>query len=125
VAGGTSRGTSRRARGRLGEELAVEYLRRRGARILARNVHVRHAEVDVVALDGTTLCFVEVRLRASDRFGRAEESVDARKRLRVRRAAAHILATRALPFHRRVRFDVVAIDAATDPPRLTHIRDAF
>ena len=65
--------SSRRARGRQGEALAEQFLRRAGFRILARNVHLRHSELDLVALEGSTLCFVEVRLRSSGAFGSAEE----------------------------------------------------
>ena len=68
---------------------------------------------------------VEVRLRSSDRFGSAAESVDQRKQLRVARAAAELLARGGLPRFSRVRFDVVAIDAGAVPPVVTHIRDAF
>ena len=78
-----------------------------------------------MALDGDTLCFVEVRLRSSLRFGTAEASVDARKRRRMARAAKEVLATRRLPPFRRVRFDVLAIDAGLKPPRVRHITDAF
>jgi len=114
-----------RALGRLGEDLAERHLVAAGFRILARNVHLRHAELDLVALDRATLVFVEVRLRRSARFGSGEESVDARKRRRIAAAAAELLARGTLPRAARVRFDVIAIDAAVDPPRVTHFRDAF
>jgi putative endonuclease len=114
-----------RARGAAGEALAAQYLEQQGLRIVARNVHLRFAELDLIALERATLVIVEVRLRASARFGSAAESVDARKQRRIVRAAAELLARGGLPRFSRVRFDVVAIDAATTPPRLTHIRDAF
>jgi putative endonuclease len=114
-----------RAIGRRGEDLAAEYLVGAGFRILARNVHLRHAELDLVALERTTLVFVEVRLRSSARFGGAAESVDARKRRRIAAAAAELLARGGLPRTARIRFDVIAIDAGCDPPGVTHFRDAF
>ena len=114
-----------RALGRLGEALAEAHLRRVGFRILARNVHLRHAELDLVALDRAALVFVEVRLRTSARFGSAAESVDPRKQRRIAAAAAELLARGGLPRAARIRFDVVAIDASVDPPRLEHVRDAF
>jgi putative endonuclease len=117
--------TDRRALGRAGEELAARHLEARGFRIVARNIHLRHAELDLVAMDGAALVFVEVRLRSSARFGSAEESVDARKQARLARAAAELLARGGLPRHARVRFDVVAIDASVAPPRIRHIADAF
>ncbi len=117
--------SSRRARGRLGEALAEQFLRRAGFRILARNVHLRHSELDLVALEGSALCFVEVRLRSSGAFGSAEESVDIRKQRRVLRGARQFLARERLPRHSRVRFDVVAIDASRVPAAIRLIRDAF
>ena len=115
----------RRALGRRGEELAVDYLERRGFRIVARNLHLRHAEIDVLALERRTLAVVEVRLRSSDRFGDAAASVDRRKQRRLVRAAAELIATRRLPRHATLRFDVVTIDAGTTPPTIRLIRDAF
>lgn len=114
-----------RARGAAGEALAARHLEQQGLRIVARNVHLRFAELDLVALDGAALVIVEVRLRTGSGFGSAAESVDARKQRRIVRAAAELIARGGLPRFSRVRFDVVAIDAATHPPRLTHIRDAF
>jgi putative endonuclease len=115
----------RRALGRRGEELAASHLAARGARILARNVHLRHSEIDLVALEGDVLCIVEVRLRSTSAFGSAAESVDARKRRRLARAAADLIARGDLPRFRCVRFDVVAIDASREPPALEYLRDAF
>ncbi len=114
-----------RTMGRYGEKLAENHLQRHGFRILARNVHLRHAELDLVALEGRTLCFIEVRLRSSKRFGSAEESIDRRKQRRLARAAAELLATRRLPRHDALRFDVVSVDASREPPRVELIRDAF
>jgi putative endonuclease len=116
---------TRRALGRRGEELAANHLAARGARILARNVHLRHAEIDLVALEGDVLCIVEVRTRNGSAFGSAAESVDARKRARLARAAADFLSRGELPRHRSVRFDVIAIDTSSDPPAIEHLRDAF
>jgi len=114
-----------RARGAAGEALAAQHLERLGMRIIARNLHFRHAELDLIALDGAALVIVEVRLRASARFGSAEASVDGRKQRRIARAAAELLSRGGLPRFSRVRFDVVAIDASTAPPVVAHIRDAF
>jgi len=91
---------------------------------------MRHSELDLVALDGTTLCFIEVRLRSSDRFGSAEESVDARKQRRIVRGARAFLSRSAgergaALRYDRVRFDVVAVDASRDPPSIRLIREAF
>jgi len=116
---------ARRALGALGERLAERHLRQLGYRILARNLRWRDGELDLVALEGDALCFIEVRARSSRRFGAAEESIDARKRSRIVRAARRALAEHRWPRHGRLRFDVVAIDAAHEPPKLRLLRDAF
>jgi putative endonuclease len=115
----------RRALGRRGEELAARYLAARGTRILARNLHLRHAEIDLVALEGDVLGIVEVRLRSSSAFGSAAESVDSRKRRRLTRAASDLIARGELPRFRSVRFDVIAIDSSREPPAIEYLRDAF
>jgi putative endonuclease len=119
------RGTPRRLLGVRGERIAAEYLRQAGYRILARNLRWRDGELDLVALERDALCFIEVRARSSPRFGAAEESIDARKRARIVHAARRALAEHRWPRHGRLRFDVVAIDAAREPPRVRLLRDAF
>jgi putative endonuclease len=120
--GGTG---STRARGRYGEATAEAYLRAHGYRILARNLHLRHAEIDLLALERETLCFVEVRLRTSNRYGTAEESIDARKRQRLVRAATAVMAQSRLPRYRWIRFDVVCVQPDASGTHVQLIRDAF
>lgn len=115
----------RREQGRYGEAVAEAYLREQGFRILARNLHLRHAEIDLLALEGRTLCIVEVRLRSSDRFGTPEESIDARKRRRLARAAAVLLARGGLPRFSTVRFDVVSVRRCDGGVSVRLLRDAF
>jgi putative endonuclease len=102
------------AKGRDGEQLAADHLAREGYRVLERNTRVGRAEIDIVAMDGDVLCFVEVRSRHA--HSAALESVDARKQARVAKAASRFLAVHAsetaadeLP---SCRFDVVVVDAA-------------
>ena len=91
------------------ERRAARHLKRRGYAIVDRNVQCgRLGELDLVARDGETLVFVEVRYRKSDRFGGALVSVDHIKRRKLARAAQHYLARH--PFEGPVRFDVVALD---------------
>jgi putative endonuclease len=119
------RGITRTQRGRVGEALALAELRRLGYRILATNVRTRGAEVDAVALDGRTLCFVEVRMRSQQRFGSAEESVDTRKQRRLAAAARELLASTRWPAHEAVRFDVVAIHGSAQRAAIRVLRGAF
>jgi putative endonuclease len=100
--------TSTRESGRRGEELVCARLVERGMRVLERNVAERFAELDIVAEDGETLCFVEVRTRADDSLGHPAETVDERKQRKIRRAAEAWLARRRMP-PRAVRFDVATI----------------
>ena len=120
-----SRGASRRALGDYGERLAESFLVERGYGMIARNVHTRVGEIDRIALCGETLCFVEVRLRRSRRYGSSADSVDPRKQMRLVRAARAWLARRVAPPHVALRFDVVAIDASSEPPRIELYQDAF
>lgn len=96
--------------GRRGEDAAAEYLSRRGYTILARNFRCRLGELDIVARDGRTLVFVEVRTRLSDKFGLPEESVDTRKKARLQRLALYYLHKYGLG-EATCRFDVVAVSA--------------
>ena len=102
------------------EGAAVGVLLKHGYRIVERNFRVKLGELDIVALDGETLVFVEVRSRADDLHGSAIEAVGHRKRRQVARVAAMYLAMRR-PRHSRIRFDVVAITAG----RAELIRDAW
>ena len=120
-------GETSRLLGRWGEEQAAEYLRRRRWDILACNWRCRFGEIDIVARDGRTLCFVEVKLRRDDRHGRAAEYVDGRKQQRLRLAAQAYL--ERYPEDGPMRFDVMEIYAPqgrTDrPPEILHWKNAF
>ena len=82
--------TARQQAGDAAEAAACAHLVQAGCRILARNVRFREGELDVVADDGGTLVFVEVRMRRDDRFGGADGSVDRHKRQRLVRAAKRL-----------------------------------
>ena len=104
--------------GRRGEALAIEYLERAGYRIVAANFSIPigrntrdvliNAEIDVVAYDGPTLCFVEVKTRALDEFALPQANVDLRKRRQIARAARgyrRMLDLIGTPY----RYDVVTV----------------
>ena len=99
---------ARHGDGRAAEALAALHLRDRGLSIVERNVRSRHGEIDLVARDGATLVFVEVRMRRSQRFGGALESITAAKRARLVTAAKGYLAMigREPP----CRFDAILLD---------------
>lgn len=112
-----------RAQGRVGEDDAVAWLRRHGYRIVARNVSTRAGELDVVAEDGDTLCFIEVKARANRAYGPAIEAVPPSKQRKIARAAALYLASHRS--EQACRFDVLALDLEDDGWRYTLVRDAF
>jgi putative endonuclease len=99
---------ARQTLGKRGEDLACRELERRGYAIVARRFRVRSGELDIVARDGTTLVFVEVKTRAGRRFGDAAEAVTPLKQLRMARLANEYLVRQRLP-DCACRFDVVAI----------------
>jgi putative endonuclease len=115
--------TRRVETGRAGEEIAAAHLEARGLTILDRNVRFGDGEIDLVAEEGQVLVFVEVRRRRTGSAGAAAESVTARKRARVVRAARRWLARRPRRAAMEVRFDVVALDG--EPPAVGWIRGAF
>ena len=108
-------------RGVEAEAAAAAFLERKGLKILERNYRCRLGEIDLVARDGETTVFVEVRSRSSAAFGGAAASITAAKRQRLLRAARHYLSrARTLP---RCRFDALLIEG--EPPRINWVRDAF
>jgi putative endonuclease len=112
--------------GKDGEILACAELESRGYAILERRYRTRYGEIDVIARDGETLAFVEVRRKSADDFGFAAESVTRDKQRRIVRMALDYLARAELVDTCPVRFDVVAIDDQPDgPPRLTVFAGAF
>ena len=112
------------ALGRRGEQIAARYLRRCGYLILARNYRAAGAEIDLVAIEGETLVFVEVKARSGMLFGAPVEAVDENKQVRIRRAAdVYALRHRVRDFP--MRFDVVAIVGSGRNRHLDLVRDAF
>jgi putative endonuclease len=117
---------STRAVGNLGEAAAVRFLRRRGLVIVARNLRSRLGEVDLLAREGSTLVFVEVKARRGSPGDSPEAAVDARKRARLSRLALGYLAARRLG-EQPCRFDVIGVllDDAGRVTDVRHLRHAF
>lgn len=115
----------RRAVGSYGERRAAAHLSAAGMRIIATNWRCAHGEIDIIAWDGDVLVFCEVKTRRSEAYGPPSAAVVGAKARRLRRLAAHWLATS--PVHPRdVRFDVVAVWAPRrGPTRIEHLRGAF
>jgi putative endonuclease len=117
--------------GRHAEQLVAERLEAAGWWIVARNARSRQGELDIVAFDGRTLVFLEVKAgRAGSAYGpeRPVLSIGPRKQLQVRRLAAAFMAThRDLPRYDRIRFDAVGVsfDRSGAVVDVEHIRAAF
>ena len=113
---------ARRELGKLGEEIAERFLCLRGLAILERNLRVAQKEIDLLARDGDCLVFVEVRLRRSDRYGRALDSVDSRKQARLRAALREEIRRRAWRGSYRLDLVTLDLDGARDRLLLEHYR---
>ena len=113
------------AAGRCGEDLAHRFLQAQRYTIVARNYRPRSGsgEIDLIARDGDTLVFVEVKTRATEEFGTPDRAVDAQKLRAVERAAREY-ARRANVEWKLTRFDVVNV-ILEQPPKISLIKDAF
>ncbi len=108
-----------RARGYIGEDIAVRFLKRRGYGIVATNAVVCGVEIDIIALDGDTVVFAEVKSSDSDTAHPAER-VSARQRARYVAAAQAYRVKHSL-YDADFRFDVIEVAGS----RLSHIKNAF
>ena len=111
---------ARAAAGAHAEAMAAEFLVARGLAIVTRNFRTRRGEIDLIARDGATLVFVEVRLRRSQSFGGAGASITSAKCARLTAAARAYLGR--LGAEPPCRFDAVLLDSL-DPPRIAWERD--
>jgi putative endonuclease len=117
--------TPTQALGRRGEDLAHRYLRKRGFVIIARNYRLSSGdgEADLIAWDGETLVFVEVKSRETADFGPPERAIGEDKRTHLLRIAREYTRKTDTPWE-RIRFDVVSV-VMTMPPTIELYRDAL
>jgi putative endonuclease len=109
--------------GRRGEDIAVTYLNNKGYKIIERNWRCPTGELDVIAEDGSTLVFVEVRTRSGVRFGSAAESITPAKQSRLIELAQAYLQAQANATQ-AWRIDVVALQLGPGLPQVKHIENA-
>jgi len=109
------------SKGAAGEQLAADYLQRRGLELIERNFRARGGEIDLICRDGKATVFVEVRLRTSGDFGGAAASITATKQARLILAARHWLLRHG---ETPCRFDCILLDGL-DPRNIEWLRDAF
>ncbi len=110
-----------------GEALVAEYLRERGCRIVAAQYRCRFGEIDLIARDGETLCFVEVKLRTGVGHGLPREFVTATKQRKLRTTALYYLTTHDPDV--KCRFDVAEVytdrEHSAEHTRIEYLEDAF
>jgi putative endonuclease len=110
--------------GKLGEELAFKKIKRIGYKCLARNYRCPLGEVDLIAKDGDTLVFIEIKTRKGKSIGYAKEAVDGRKKRQLSKVALTYIKANDC-WHMRSRFDVVAINFNKNKREIEIIKDAF
>jgi len=111
--------------GQIGEEAAAAFLQRRGYHILERNFRNQWGEVDIIAKDKDTICFIEVKTRRTENFGAPFESVTRAKQRKLTHVALGYLKARESN-EGNARFDVVSVLLKEDEdPRIEIIKNAF
>lgn len=109
--------------GKLGEEIAANFLMEKGYEILERNWRNRHKEIDIIAMDGEELVIVEVKTRKSDDYGEPDLAVTKQKQTRLIYAANAYIFSRKIDLN--TRFDIISIVFKEGKPVIDHIEDAF
>jgi putative endonuclease len=110
--------------GKKGEAIAARHLKRCGYKIVARNYRNKVGEIDIVARDGETLCFVEVKTRRGDQFGNPKLAVTFQKQKKISMVALSYLKEFRLD-GQKARFDVVAVMDNGKKPVVEIIKNAF
>ena len=114
----------KRRKGKQGEDHAVDYLQKKGYRILERNFRFEHGEIDIIAEDHDALVFVEVKARRSKLYGEPEDAITPRKRNQLKKTADGYLFENDID-DKECRFDVIAIDYNEKKPVIRHLENAF
>src|SRR5579872_2262889 len=111
--------------GRIGEDLAHRYLRRKGCTVVARNYRARagHGEIDLVVWHGDKLAFVEVKTRSSEEYGDPATAVDAEKRIALQRTAREYSRRSGIEWD-QTRFDIISVVLGPSV-RINWEKDAF
>ncbi|MDN5216025.1 YraN family protein [Fulvivirgaceae bacterium BMA12] len=109
-------------KGRLGEQIAVDYLERRGYHILETNYRHKRMEIDIIAVHDGVVLFIEVKARSSYQYGYPESAVDEHKIEMILACADYYIDQ--IGWNGEIRFDIIAI-LLGDPPKIEHLKDAF
>ncbi len=109
--------------GTKGEEMAADYLKKKGYTVLETNWHFKNLEADIIATIGPTLVVVEVKTRSSNYFGEPETFVNKQKQKNLIKTAHEYIIRNNLDLD--VRFDIVSVVLGNNQMRINHIEDAF
>jgi putative endonuclease len=109
--------------GKIGEDLSVDFLRKKGFKILSRNWRYKKAEVDIIAKYNSFLVFIEVKCRTSSLFGRPEQAINNKKEKLYQLAAEHYLEKYTL--EDEIRFDVISVIYNKNKTEIEHFINAF
>jgi putative endonuclease len=107
-----------------GEGLAALLLKKNGYRVIACNYKTKLGEIDIIAWDKDTLCFVEVKTRHSRKFGSGFEAVSSAKQRQISKVALEFLKAKNL-LDSKARFDVIAVSCEEEKPQLSLLKNAF
>ncbi len=110
--------------GKAGEDKAAVFLTANGYKILKRNYKTKLGEIDIIARDRETICFVEVKSRTSERFGLPQEAISKSKQRQIAKVALMFLKENNL-LDSFTRFDAVSVLFGPDKPKLELIKNAF
>jgi len=113
------------SKGKRAEYIADSWLRNRKLNILSRNFHSRWGEIDIIGIDKSTLCFIEVKYRESSHYGTAAETVTFKKQQRIIKTAQIYLHQNDEHIDKAARFDVVSLTGELDNPVIDWHKNAF
>ena len=110
--------------GKQGEKMAANYLKKNGYKIVEKNYHCKFGEIDIIALDGDILSFIEIKTRSTNEYVPPEFTVTKHKQSKIKRSAGHYLGRHGIE-NRDCRFDIVAITMGKGKKDVILYKDAF
>lgn len=115
--------SSRLTKGKAAEQLACDYLKKNGLKLIEKNFHSRYGEIDLIMQHQNTLVFIEVRYRKNQNYGGAKESVTPCKQKKIQKTALYYMQTKGHEFN--ARFDVIAMGGENKNLNIEWIKNAF
>jgi putative endonuclease len=111
--------------GAYGENQACKYLKKKGYQILKKDFRCKIGQIDIIARDGDTLCFIEVKCRSSCSFGQPEEAITWKKKQRIKKIAEYYMLRKRIT-NTDIRYDAVSIlEPDDDKKQISLIKNAF